>query len=197
MASSNHPNGDGEHVEDDQEQYIDSTDILAEVPDDDDQPMDDEDDTDIVVDESGMPVGNGDLDDIVMEDNSIRHFPGHNGSVFAVSSHPTQPIVASGGEDDLGYIWDVRSGEILQTLTGHSDSVTSIAFSGDGELVATGGMDGKVRIWKRQSKDDWKSWEFMMELQGPDEVMVSITSGSVALASSYYDFASLVDSMAP
>jgi ribosome assembly protein SQT1 len=50
--------------------------------------------------------------------------------------------------------------------------VTSIAFSTDGEMVATGGMDGKIRIWRRVGTADWKKWEFLTELQGPDEVMV-------------------------
>jgi ribosome assembly protein SQT1 len=172
MSIDNRPPVDDNHVEDDQEQYIESTDILAEVPDDGDHPMDDEDEFEVEVDESGNIVAGGEMDDVVMEDNSIRHFPNHNGSVFAVSSHPTQPIVASGGEDDLGYIWDVNSGEVIQTLNGHSDSVTSTAFSSDGELLATGGMDGKVRVWKRQTREDWKNWELLIELQGPDEVMV-------------------------
>lgn len=35
-------------------------------------------------------------------------------------------------------------------------------------------MDGRVRIWRRVGKDDWKIWEFLTELQGPDEVMVRL-----------------------
>ncbi|KAF8273218.1 WD40-repeat-containing domain protein [Lactarius quietus] len=42
-------------------------------------------------------------------------------------------------------------------LTGHSDSVTATAFSSDGEM--------------RIGQDDYRAWEFLTELQGPDEVM--------------------------
>ena len=165
MTTSSHSNGTGEHIDDnEQEQYINSADILAEVPDDGDLPMDD--------DEDDGELGAG--GEVVMEDNSIRHFPGHKGSVFAVSAHPTQPIIASGGEDDVGFLWDLNTGEAFLTLTGHTDSVASVAFNHDGKYLATGGMDGKVRIWDRENKEDWKSWKFFTELQGPDEVMVRI-----------------------
>lgn len=142
------------------EEYIQDDDILAEV-DQGDEPMDEGDD------EVGS-LG----DEIVWEDNSVQHFTGHEGHVYAVAVHPTAPIAASGGGDDFGYIWDLTDGETIVKLTGHSDSVSAIAFSSDGEMVSTGGMDGRVRVWRRVGKDDYRAWEFLSELQGPDEVMV-------------------------
>ena len=115
----------------------------------------------------------GPSESIVYEDNSLQHFPSHEKSVFTVSMHPSQPLAVSGGEDDLGYIWNVETGETIVKLTGHEDSVTAAAFSSDGEMVATGGMGGKVRLWRRVGKENWNQWEFLTALQGPDEVMVS------------------------
>lgn len=159
MASV-HPNE--VDLEEEGDQFIDEGDVLAEFPDDGDHPMDDDEDED----EPGDAMEE-------WEDTSEQAFPNHEKSVFAVSAHPTEPLAASGGEDDLGYIWDITDGTVIVKLTGHTDSVTSTAFSADGEMIASGGMDGRVRVWRRVGKDNWKTWEFLTELQGPDEVIVS------------------------
>ncbi|KAG1747239.1 ribosome biogenesis protein Sqt1 [Suillus paluster] len=144
--------------------FIDSGDVLAEVPDDGDHLMDEDEEAEDGV--GNLPSGDSDV-----KDNSLQHFTTHNGSVFTISCHPTEPLAVSGGEDDLGYIWDITDGEVIVKLTGHTDSVSSASFSSDGQMIATGGMDGKVRIWRRVGTVNFRNWEFLTELQGPDEVI--------------------------
>ncbi|KAG0706802.1 ribosome biogenesis protein Sqt1 [Suillus ampliporus] len=159
------PHETEDYIEEDEgDVFIDSGDVLAEVPDDGDHLMDEDDEAEDGV--GSFPSGAPDV-----KDNSLQHFTAHNGSVFAISCHPTEPLAVSGGEDDLGYIWDITDGEVIVKLTGHTDSVSSASFSSDGQMIATGGMDGKVRIWRRVGTVNFRNWEFLTELQGPDEVI--------------------------
>lgn len=117
-------------------------------------------------------------------DDSHASYAGHEAAVFTVAIHPIDSVLAvSGGADDLGHLWRTDTGELVMKLEGHEDSVTSVGFSFDGEMVATGGMDGRVRVWRRvKGSTGWFNWEFLMSLEGPDEVNVSILSFSFALS---------------
>ena len=156
--------------EDEEEQYVDENDVTEIIIDEGGDYMIDADDQaggQIDGEESGMEE-----DEVTVEDTSILRFTAHSKSVFAIAAHPTQPLAVSGGEDDMGYLWDLTTGEKIQALGGHSDSVNCVAFNSEGDLVATGGMDGKVRVWKRTG-EGWRNWGFLIEVSGPDDLVVS------------------------
>jgi len=70
-----------------------------------------------------------------------------------VAWSPAHPdLVATGGQDDLAFLWRVGQDALESTagtlstyeLSGHTDSVASIGFNCTGTLVATGGMEGRA-----------------------------------------------------
>ena len=112
------------------------------------------------------------------EDNSSRDFEKHGSmfdecsncgkvlnrfhvseSVFSCSVHPTNPsLVVSGGEDDLAYLWNAETGDVILETEGFKDSVVQVAFSRDGTYFACADMSGVVRAYKTATKE--KVWEF-------------------------------------
>ncbi len=76
--------------------------------------------------------------------------------IYSMAFSPDGNTLATGSGDydhtegSFGTVslWDVNTGETLQTLTGHADRVSSISFSPDGATLATGSRDGTVLLWE-------------------------------------------------
>ena len=45
-------------------------------------------------------------------------------------------------------MWDVATGDLIQTFSGHSNDVNFVAYSNDGEFIASASEDESVIIWK-------------------------------------------------
>lgn len=191
QAAEQHTGDEQRQLNDEDEQPIFLTeDDVLEVEDmaDGDDRMDDDSDDDgnNEAGPSGEQQGDDDRDDAMDLldggfDDSVALAQLHRsegGAVFCLAVHPFAATLAvSGGEDDQAFVFRTDTGAQVAQLSGHTDSVTSVAWSHDGALVATGGMDGKVNVWKarRPSSDmAWEEtgWEFLISLEGPDEVNV-------------------------
>ncbi|KAF2673759.1 WD40 repeat-like protein [Microthyrium microscopicum] len=168
--SSQNPNNHHDDDEDDREPaMLDPMEADEVIDVDGDVPMDDEDD-------------DGIEEAIALQNDSSAHFDAHNDSIFCISQHPTDPsIVATGGGDDLAYIFDStpepspvlpssyqsnpqpverKSLDIVARLEGHTDSVNALTFTlPRGEYLVTAGLDGQVLVWKdtEGSKLVWKN----------------------------------------
>jgi COMPASS component SWD3 len=63
--------------------------------------------------------------------------------------------VLGGSEDGNLYVWDARSGELLDRLAGHKGVVTHVEWSKSQSLAVTASHDGTVRTWWQDtSKED-------------------------------------------
>ncbi|NDJ60673.1 MAG: WD40 repeat domain-containing protein [Chloroflexi bacterium] len=91
----------------------------------------------------------------------------HQGSVESVTfnniTNTTRALVASGGGDQMVYVFDLTESVRFIGLQGHSNDVTCVKFSPDSRLLASGSWDHTVRLWDVQNEhlltemqhDDW------------------------------------------
>ncbi|KAG6534363.1 hypothetical protein ZIOFF_008249 [Zingiber officinale] len=68
--------------------------------------------------------------------------------ILALDIDASKDVIATGGIDSTGVLFNRTSGQISSTLTGHSKKVTTIKFVPGDELVITGSGDKTVRIWR-------------------------------------------------
>jgi WD40 repeat protein len=57
------------------------------------------------------------------------------------------------------YIWNLQTGQIVQTLKGHENLVSSVAFSPDGNFLISGSWDRSARIWSLASGESLHTLE--------------------------------------
>ena len=94
-------------------------------------------------------------------DRTTRLWDGHTGKSLkilrdwgkwtdanTVAFSPDGRTLASGGHD-MVCLWEVSTGELLETLSGHLGTVWTVAFSPDGAMLASGCRwgDTAIRLW--------------------------------------------------
>ena len=73
---------------------------------------------------------------------------GHAGSIWCVAISPDGRKIASASGDYTVKIWDLKTGQMLETLTGHLGEVRTVAFSPDGQMLASAGDDWEIKLWQ-------------------------------------------------
>ena len=168
---------------------------VIEINDDEGEPvdLDDDDDADARAMAEAASAAADDRDsapvDALPEEEYVETaraiFSKHTDATYCVAASPANgpagadTTVASGGGDDMAYIWNPRTGKVVHELHGHKESVSSIAFNHDGTLLATGALDGGIRVWNVESG------ELVQALEGPEEDINWISwhpKGNVILA---------------
>ncbi|KAI0564403.1 WD40/YVTN repeat-like containing protein [Gracilaria domingensis] len=72
---------------------------------------------------------------------------GHVGNILAVAITDDGNTAVSGGRDGLIRVWDVRAGNLIQTLRGHRDAVTGLTFRSGSRQLFSASADRTVKIW--------------------------------------------------
>eukprot|EP00929_Paragymnodinium_shiwhaense_P057645 TRINITY_DN28857_c0_g1_i1.p1 TRINITY_DN28857_c0_g1~~TRINITY_DN28857_c0_g1_i1.p1 ORF type:complete len:495 (+),score=47.50 TRINITY_DN28857_c0_g1_i1:107-1591(+) len=72
---------------------------------------------------------------------------GHRNIVKSVALSPDGAACITTSDDCTARIWDIASGECLQSLTGHAQAVRGAVFSADNTSVVTTSTDGTAKVW--------------------------------------------------
>ncbi|XP_011310639.1 angio-associated migratory cell protein [Fopius arisanus] len=91
-------------------------------------------------------------------DDAITVFSSHHKSVFCGSLTRDGKLAATGGEDDMAYVWDTSSGEVIHECIGHKDSIIFAEFNKDDSYLATADMSGGIQVWRMNDKT--VVWDF-------------------------------------
>jgi WD40 repeat protein len=86
--------------------------------------------------------------DTAEKQQPIQILEGHGGSIWCVEISPDGTKIASASADYTVKIWDLQTGNILETLTGHLGEVRTVSFSPDSQMLASAGDDWKIKLWQ-------------------------------------------------
>jgi serine/threonine protein kinase/WD40 repeat protein len=68
------------------------------------------------------------------------------GGLGEVAWHPRHACLAAAGKDELIYVWDTATGQLLHVLKGHQSEPGNVAFNRDGDILISSGWDG-THLW--------------------------------------------------
>ena len=68
-----------------------------------------------------------------------------------IAFSPDDKMIASGGADGVGRIWNLSTAKLATILRGHFGPIVSIAYSPDQKHIATGGTDQMCRLFHADS----------------------------------------------
>ncbi|KAM4607485.1 WD repeat-containing protein 27 [Polymixia lowei] len=80
----------------------------------------------------------------------VRRYENHLNRCHPCTSaiSPCGRFIASGSEDNCGYVYDIRSSSYLHKLPKHSDTVLCVTFNPAAPELLTGTLDGKLRVFQ-------------------------------------------------
>jgi WD40 repeat protein len=90
----------------------------------------------------------GNLKIMNLQSDKIFSVKAHNGHAIAVTFSPNDQFVATGGQDNIICIWELKNDRIIKSfeIHGHSDDVTSLVFDNNLGLYSAS-RDSTIKIW--------------------------------------------------
>jgi WD40 repeat protein len=113
------------------------------------------------------------------------HYQAHRGMATSIAFSPNGRLIASTGSDRSIKIWDVSTGEQLQTLIGHTDYIPQLLFADDRTILSRS-YDATIRQWDIIT-GEWKIVNYlqrqwvMVVCRSPDCQLIGFGSDTPAL----------------
>lgn len=108
---------------------------------------------------------------------SIKSFQGHTNGVMCLQFDDN--FLATGSYDNTIKIWDMESGEEVQTLKGHTAGIRCLQLNG--ERLISGSLDRSIKVW------NWRTGELIRTLLGPLGGIISLHCSDNWLAAGSMD----------
>ena len=77
----------------------------------------------------------------------IGQLVGHTDQVSSIAFSPNGKQITTASFDHTIRIWDLESGQLIQTLEGHEDKVNDVCYSLDGKQLVSGSSDNHAMVW--------------------------------------------------
>ena len=82
----------------------------------------------------------------------------HENATTDIATHPEKMLAASASWDETVRLWNLQTGELLQTLTAHTDNVDAVVFHPIANRLYSGGADNRIHIWDTDSGERLDTW---------------------------------------
>jgi WD40 repeat protein len=80
-----------------------------------------------------------------------KPFYGHTGTVNSIDMNQDMSKIVSGSRDGTIKIWDVESGQMLQSINAHPYGVSDVEFNKSGNNIVSCGRDSSINLWDADS----------------------------------------------
>ncbi|MGZ3609991.1 MAG: WD40 domain-containing protein [Ktedonobacteraceae bacterium] len=100
---------------------------------------------------------------------TLRHtLRGHSSWIARIAWSPDGNTLASPSRDQTIRIWNLQTGQWVQTLVGHSQGVLCTSWSPDGRVLASCSFDKMICLWETQT------WQPLRMLTGHSHYVYSV-----------------------